>query len=80
MCELVRLTCCMDQSDCTNLASMEHAIRRLVALELAVERNPLHPDYCGLDAVEGGVVSSHRAAKTVVFWGHVATRQRDKPR
>lgn len=78
LCELVRLACCVDMLDCTNLACMEHAIRRLVALELAVERNPRHPDYSGLDAVEGGVVSSRGAAKMAVFREHVALRQREK--
>lgn len=44
---------------------------RLVALELAVE-------WSGLDAVEGGVVSSRRAAKMAVFWENVSPRQREK--
>jgi hypothetical protein len=29
-------------------------VRGIVALELAVERNPWHPDYSGLDIIEGG--------------------------
>lgn len=78
LCELIRLACCVDQLGCTKLACMEHVVRRLVALEVAVERNPRHPDYSGFGAVEGGEVSSRGAAKMAVFCAHMATRQREK--
>ena len=78
LCETIRLAVCVDHLDCTNLACMEHVVRRSVALELAVERNPRHPDYSGLDIVEGGVVTSKGAVRMATFREHVSGRQKER--
>ena len=75
LCELLRLAVTVDMLDCTNLACVEHAIRRLVALELAVERNPWHPDYSGLGSLLSGATEEEGRLAVPKFSRAVADRQ-----
>eukprot|EP00973_Karenia_brevis_P022543 3102398-Karenia_brevis.AAC.1 len=63
ICETLRMAVMLDRLDLTNLAWAEHLIRRLIALEIAVDRDPRRPDFSGLDLVEGGVTSSSGAVR-----------------
>ncbi len=53
LCETVRLGLSVDQLDVSCLACMEQTVRRLVQIEMAVERSPQHPDFTGLDVLTG---------------------------
>ena len=47
-------------------------------LEMAVERNPSHPDFTGLEECMGGAVTASGAASVVSFREWVAGRQKDR--
>ena len=49
-----------------------------MSLEIAGERNPRHPDYAGLDIVEGGVISGRGSARVASFREHVSSRQKER--
>ena len=76
--ECLRLAVEVDQLDVSNLASIENLCRRQVQLELAVERNPVHPDFGGLSEFMGGPINEKGAAATRKFKEWVAGRQRDR--
>ena len=50
-CQVLRAFIAVDQLDPTNLLAAESLIREIVQGELAVSRNPKHPDYTGLDMI-----------------------------
>ena len=68
----------VDQTDVSNQAAIEHIIRRLVQIELAVERCPTRPDFTGLDLLTDGTVSTRGAARADKFSTWLAERQRDR--
>jgi len=76
--ETLRLLVEVDQCDALNLMSAENLVRRLVQLELAVERNPTHPDSAGLNEIIGGTLTEGGAAVTTKFRAWVAGRQKDQ--
>ena len=78
ICEALRLAVSLDQLDVSNLASMEHLARRLVQLESAVARNPVHPDYTGLSALADGPLSSLGQARTPKFTNWVTEKQKEQ--
>ena len=78
LCEALRLAVSLDQLDVSNLASMEHMGRRLVQLETAVARNPVHPDYGGLAALADGPVSSLGQARTPKFTNWITEKQTEQ--
>eukprot|EP00974_Lingulodinium_polyedra_P032958 3170794-Lingulodinium_polyedra.AAC.1 len=57
---------------------MENLIRRVVQIEVAVERNPKHPDFSGLGIIEGGVTTEQGAARVPKFREHVSSRARER--
>ncbi|CAE7329096.1 unnamed protein product, partial [Symbiodinium sp. CCMP2456] len=64
LCEALRLMHSYDQLDASALATGEHLTRWVIQTELDVERNPLQPDYAGLDIVDGTAqLPDGRAAK-----------------
>ena len=77
-CEVLRLATCVDQLDVSNCCSMEQITRRLVQLEMAVARNPRHPDYTGLGVVVDGPISAEGAARAPKFNAWVTDRQKEK--
>ena len=53
LCEALRLMHSYDQVDASSLATGEHLTRWMIQTEMVVERNPMQPDYTGLDIVDG---------------------------
>ena len=76
ICETLRLAIEYDQRDVTNNASDENLVRRLIQLEAAVGRNPLHPDFGGLGLMLTSPVSESGAAQAPSFNHWVADRQK----
>lgn len=64
LCEVLRLAISVDQIDPTNLTCCESIVRRLIVLEIAVQRNPQSPDFNGLDLVSETPVTSQGQAVT----------------
>ncbi|CAK0853410.1 unnamed protein product, partial [Prorocentrum cordatum] len=58
LCEVIRLMHSWDQVDLSMLASAELLVRWMIPTEIAVERNPRHPDYSGLDIVISAPVNA----------------------
>ena len=71
LCEALRLMHSYDQVDASALASGEHLTRWMIQTELAVERNPMQPDYTGLDIVDG-------TARTAKFTEWVSSRLKER--
>eukprot|EP00959_Pyramimonas_sp_CCMP1952_P161943 3385954-Pyramimonas_sp.AAC.1 len=76
--ETLRLLIEVDQVDASNLQGVENLCRRQVQLEMAVERNPSHPDFTGLEECMGGAVTASGAASVVSLREWVAGRQKDR--
>ena len=74
----MRLGFCLDHLDLSNLALGESVARRIVQIEIAVERNPQSPDYSGLAIVEGGATSERGAARVSKFREHISNRQKER--
>ena len=73
--EALRLGAVYDQLNLPNSAMAEQIARRIVQDELAVERNPRHPDYGGLETVLGGPVGEKGKASTPSFSKWLSDRQ-----
>eukprot|EP00974_Lingulodinium_polyedra_P002008 188819-Lingulodinium_polyedra.AAC.1 len=56
----------------------EQIARRIVQDELAVQRNPRHPDYGGLEAASGGPAGDRGKASTPGFSQWLADRQQSE--
>ena len=67
-----------DMLDVGNLASFEQISRRLVQLELAVEKNPKHPDFSGLNILVDTNVSAGGMARVPKFTKWVTDRHREQ--
>ena len=76
--ETLRLLIEVDQLDGSNLQGMENLCRRLVQIELAVERSPGRPDFSGLQETMGGPVRDTGAASTRKFTSWLGQRQKDR--
>lgn len=84
--ETVRLALVNDQLDASNLLCMEQTVRRLVQIEMAVERCPTRLDFVGLDVLDfvgldvltDGAVSSRGAVRTQRFSSWIAERQKER--
>lgn len=61
-----------------NLASMEHVVRWLIQMKVAIERSPRHPDFAELDEVMGGPVTAAGNARVSRFMQHVSEKQRER--
>ena len=55
------------QVDLTTLASAEAIMRWLAQTEIAMERNPRHPDYSGLDISTSAPADAIERARTPKF-------------
>ncbi|CAJ1358771.1 unnamed protein product [Effrenium voratum] len=78
LCECLRLLHSYDQIDASSTAVGEHLSRWMVQTELAVERNPMAPDYAGLDIVAGTAVQADGRASTGRFNEWVSSRLRER--
>ena len=64
--------------DASNCALVENLCRRQVQLEIAVERNAVHPDFSGLSEASGGTTTDSGAATVAKFREYIAGRQKDR--
>ena len=78
LCETVRLALGVDQLDVSCLACVEQTVRRLVQIEMAVDRSPQHPDFTGLDVLTDGSVTRRGAARAPVFAQWVSDKQKER--
>lgn len=78
LCELLRYMHSYDQLNIVNTACGEFAVRWLVQLEVATERNPRNPDFSGLDLIMGGAVNSEGKAITSKFTQELTTRLKER--
>ena len=76
--EVFRLMHSWDQLDGSNLASGEQLARWMIQTETAVERNPRHPDFSGLDIVIGAPVSREGKAETRKFSEWITNRMEQR--
>eukprot|EP00971_Amphidinium_carterae_P157507 3122585-Amphidinium_carterae.2 len=78
LCEVLRQAVSVDQINPMNLLSMEIVVRRLVQDEVAVARNPRHPDYGGLDILFDAPISSTGSAQLSGFSSWVTDRLKEE--
>ena len=76
--EFLRLAVEIDQLAACNLLSTENLVRRLAQIEVAVERNPQHPDFTGLSELVGSSTTVSGGASVRKFREWISTRQRDR--
>ena len=60
------------------MAAFEELSRRMVQLELAVAKNPRHPDLTGLHVLVDGAADSSGAARAPKFSAWVTTKQKEQ--
>ena len=60
------------------IALADNLCRRQVQLEIAVERNAVHPDFSGLSEASGGTTTDSGAATVAKFREFIAGRQKDR--
>ena len=75
--ELLRHAVTWDQLDGCKCAVIEGLVRRAIALELAVSRNPKAPDWDGLEHITASRVTAQGTLNVEVFGQWLADRQRD---
>lgn len=78
ICEILRLGIHTDGLQVCNLAAFEQLSRRMVQLELAVAKNPRHPDFTGLHVLVDGAADSSGAARAPKFSAWVTTKQKEQ--
>ena len=76
--ETLRLAVEVDQLAACNLRSVENVVRRLTQIEVAVERNPQHPDFTGLSELVGSSTTVSGGASVRKFREWISTRKRDR--
>ena len=76
--DILRLMHFRDELDISALAGGELLVRWAVQTEIAVSRNPRHPDYSGLDIVFAAPTSAGDKAETVQFTEWVASKMKDR--
>ena len=75
--DLLRHAVIWDQLDGCRCAVVEGLVRRVIALELAVSRNPKAPDWDGLEHVTASRVTAQGVLNVDIFGQWLADRQRD---
>jgi uncharacterized membrane protein YgcG len=68
----------VDQCDPANLMAVENRCRRQVQLDLAVERNPTHPDFTGLSEMMAAPTTDYGSIAVSNFRSWIGDRQRDR--
>ena len=74
----MRLLVEVDQVNVPNLAGVENLCRRQVQVEIAVERNPTHPDFLGLSEIMSSPTTEPGAALTRKFRSWMGQQQKDR--
>jgi hypothetical protein len=77
-CEVMRLAIEVDQLNVSSLACFEQLLRKVAQDEMAVDRNPKHPDYSGLALAIGSPTQASGAAMTQKWTEWLAGRQKDR--
>lgn len=54
--QILWLSSSYDQLDVSNIAAMEHVVRRVLEIQIAVRRNPKHPTFDSFDCNTRGSV------------------------
>ena len=67
-----------DSLDVGNLSCFEKMVRRMVQLEMAVDKNPKHPDFTGLGVLVDATTTSSGAARVPKFTSWVTARQKEQ--
>ena len=75
---IIGLALSADQVQVAGLACIEQLVRRTIQLEMAVERNPRHPDFSGLSVIVDGPVTATGAVRAPKFANWVADRQKER--
>ena len=78
ICETIRLALSVDQLDVSSLACVENLVRRIIQIELAVQRNPSSPDYKGLGVIVDGNISADGAARAPKFYNWITEQRREQ--
>ncbi|CAK0886193.1 unnamed protein product, partial [Prorocentrum cordatum] len=76
-CSLMRAVC-LDQLNANDLHCMEVAVRRIIQIKMAVQRNPRHPDFSGLEDVVAGPTAASGPASVPKYLERVVARQKDR--
>lgn len=67
-----------DQIDCSNLASIEQVIRRILEIQVAVRRNPRHPTFDAFDYNTRGSVDEVGGARAPGYAEWMAEQQKQE--
>ena len=73
---VLRLAVSYDQIDCSNLASIEQVVRRIIEIQTAVRRNPKHPTFDSFDYNTRGTVDEVGGARAPGYGEWMAEQQR----
>ncbi|CAK0851526.1 unnamed protein product, partial [Prorocentrum cordatum] len=74
----VRRAICLDQLNVNNLHCVEAAVRRIIQIEMAAQRNPRHPDFSGLEGVVAGPTAASGSASVPKHQERAVARQQDR--
>ena len=80
LCEAFRFAHGVDQVNASNLCSFELLMRRMIQIEMAVNRNNKAPDFTGLSMVLSSVVDGSGAVQTKGFHKWVADKNESRAR
>ena len=78
ICECLRLALMQDSLDVGNLSCFEQMVRRMVQLDVAVDKNPKHPDITSLGVMVDATTTSSGAARVPKFTSWVTARQKEQ--
>ena len=78
ICEYFRQAIFDDKLDVQNISAFEALARRVVQTELAVDKNPKHPDFSGLGVLVDGTVSSSGMARVPKFQSWINSQQKEQ--
>lgn len=73
---VLKLAIGYDQVDCSNLASVEQVVRRLLEIQVAVRRNPKHPTFDAFDYNTRGTVDEVGGARASGYNEWIAEQQK----
>ena len=78
LCEVFRFMHSVDQLDASNLASAEQLVRWRIQMEVAVSRNPKHPDFPGLDIILVAPTSKEGVARVPKMTEWIKSRMAER--
>ena len=72
---ILKLAVSYDQVDCSNLASIEQVVRRILEIKVAVRRNPRHPTFDSIDYNTRGAVDEVGGTRAAGYAEWMAEQQ-----